>query len=247
MRRNCQIFIENEPYMSLAVQCQDARRDGFEKPFRGGCGTADTDAVVMAEPLRTDALFIADMISPDIQGAAEIAEDFAVRALAAGDENYDIMMQCEVREPFMTSRHLPADGIMHRQKTGAAETLLGQLMFLRHRFAQCTADGRILGRALGGLREDFHGAFKTDFAGGQCFHEHVHIFYHDGIAAYLTKKPQHLGMADLSENHDLTAGGIDTGIGLADAFLEIQHTGQVQSITSRPSSSALEYVEGGSP
>ena len=120
----------------------------------------------MAEPLRTDSLFIADMISPDIQGAAEIAEDFAVRALAAGDENNDIMMQCEVREPFMTSRHLPADGIMHRQQTGTAETLLGQLMFLRHRFAQCTADGRILCRALGGLRKDFHGTFKTDFAGG---------------------------------------------------------------------------------
>ena len=96
----------------------------------------------MAEPLRTDALFIADMISPDIQGAAEIAEDLAVRALAAGDENNDIMMQCEVREPFMTSRHLPADGIMHRQQTGAAETLLGQLMFLRHRFAQLRPERR---------------------------------------------------------------------------------------------------------
>ena len=42
-------------------------------------------------------------------------------------------------------------------------------------------------------------------------------------------------MADLSENHDLTAGGIDTGIGLADAFLEIQHhrTGTVNHLKAK--------------
>ena len=42
-------------------------------------------------------------------------------------------------------------------------------------------------------------------------------------------------MADLSENHDLAAGGIDTGISFADAFLEIQHhrTGAVNHLKTK--------------
>ena len=79
----------------------------------------------------------------------------------------------------------------------------------------------IFHRALGGLREDIHGAVQVDLPGSYGLLQLEQVLHHARISIHLAHQPQHLGVAYLSENDYLAI--LLGGTRLAYALLYLQH------------------------
>ena len=115
------------------------------------------------------------------------------------------------RQFLVSAGHLGADGIVDGEPGSTGTEQLADFLILR--------------RALGGLGENFHGL--GEIQRGHHLFQHPGILHHNGVSVHLAHQPQHFCVSHPAEDDNLAVPPLrmQAGIGLADAFLKLEHHG----------------------
>ena len=141
-----------------------------------------------------------------VDGATGFEQHTAVAALAAADEEDEVVRSGEVPYILQPVGHLAADGVGIVERHVGGHALLDDLDEVAE-----------LGKRLGGLRVEADGTGEVDAV------EFVAALDNDGRATRLPHEAQHLGVAFLPEDDDLRPV-VSLGVAL-DALLDVEHHG----------------------
>ena len=185
----------------LDVHLEDGVAALLHEPAGGAGGTTDANGTDVAEPGRIDLLGVFDKMAVGVHMQALVVKHLAVRTLSAADEKDEVVLGGKTGDIGYAVGNGTADGV---------EALEGS--FGRDMGLDVVDDTMELIERLRGL------AVEVDIAGEVEFSDLVEVLDDDSRALGLSDESEHLCMAFLAEDDDLSTTGLKL---LLDAFLEL--------------------------
>ena len=190
----------------IKLHLEDGVAALLHEPARGAGGTADADGLDVLQPLGLDFLGILDEVAVGVDAQTLVEEHLAVGALAATDEEDEVVLGGKLRDVGHAVGHGAADGVE------ALEGGLGRDMRL-----DIVDDAMELVERLRGLAVEVDVAREVE--GGDL----VEALDDNGGGLRLAYETKDLGVAFLAEDHDLLISRFV--VLLLDALLELEHHG----------------------